>query len=157
MKFRFCAVLIIAVLVAGSGLALAAPSAAAVENWAYTYPDAAFELWSWSRENPAAARTFSRWDAVNHERSRIIVAWAITHPGKGMDAFLESHPHWTDFEQLAGRYRPAARTLLAWCRHYPAAARALMKSSRKNRVRAATPPATPAGSPEGASGAGLKE
>ncbi|KAB0663986.1 hypothetical protein F6V25_14320 [Oryzomonas japonica] len=157
MKFRFCAVLLMALFVAGAGFAPAAPAPAAVENWAYTYPDAAFELWSWSRDNPAAARIFSRWDAVNHERSRMIVTWAIAHPGKGIELFLESHPYWADVEQLAGRYRPAARTLLAWCRHYPGAAKALMKSAPKSRVRAATPPARPAASPEGASEPGPQE
>lgn len=156
MKLRFCVVLIIAVFVAGVWPAWAAPSPAAVENWAYTYPDAAFELWSWSQENPAAARKFSQWNEANHERSRQFVAWAIAHPGKGIDVFLESHHDWADFERVAGRYRPAAGTLLAWCRHYPAAARALMTSSRKNRVRAVAPP-PPRDDTEGASESGLKE
>lgn len=157
MKFRFCAVLIVALFVAGTGFAPAAPAPAAVENWAYTYPDAAFELWAWSQDNPAAARTFSRWDAANHERSRVIVTWAIAHPGKGIDLFLESHPDWTDFERVAGRFRPAASALLAWCRHYPGAARALMKSSPKSRARAATPPVRPAAPQEGASEPDPKE
>jgi hypothetical protein len=134
MKLGFCTVMMVFALSVAAGNAGAAPTAAAVENWAYNHPDAAFELWSWASENPAAARKFSEWDAMNHERSKIFVTWAISHPGKGIDAFMEDHPDWTDFEGVAGRHRSAARTLLAWCRHYPAAARALMKSSRRHRA-----------------------
>jgi len=134
MKLLFCTLLTMFALSVASGNAGAALSVAAVENWAYTHPDAAFELWSWSRENPAAAREFSRWDAVNHERSKLFVVWALTHPGKGIDAFVDNHPGWADFGDIAERHPSAARTLLAWCRHYPAAARALMKSARKHRA-----------------------
>jgi len=134
MTSGFCIILMVFALSVVAGNAGAAPTAEAVENWAYNHPDAAFELWSWARENPAAARTFSEWDAMNHERSKLFVTWAITHPGRGIDVFVENHPDWTDFEEVMERHRSAARTLLAWCRHYPAAARALMKSSRKHRA-----------------------
>ena len=136
MKLVFCAVMMVFALSAATGNAVAAPTAEAVENWAYNHPDAAFELWSWARENPAAARTFSEWDAANHERLKLFVTWALAHPGQGIDVFVDHHPDWTDFEDVMERHRSAAKTLLAWCRHYPAAARALMKPSRKHRRQA---------------------
>lgn len=135
MKLGFCAAIIVFAFAVVAGNAGAATNAVAIENWAYNYPDAAFELWSWAKENPTAARKFSDWDATNHERSKLFVTWAITHPGKGIDAFAENHPDWTDFEDMAEHHRSAARTLLAWCRQYPGAARALLKSSRKGRVK----------------------
>lgn len=134
MKLAFCALLTVLALSVVAGNGEAAPTAEAVENWAYNYPDAAFELWSWARENPAAARKFSEWSAMNRDRSKLFVTWVLTHPGKGIAVFVEDHPDWTDFEDLASRHRSAAGTLLAWCRHYPGAARALMKSSRRHRA-----------------------
>lgn len=140
MKFRFYSVVITFALVVSAGTALATPTAAAIENWAYTFPDAAFELWSWSKEYPATARTLSVWDGANHERSKVLVTWAITHPGKSIDVFVENHPDWTDLEEMIKHHRSAAKTLLAWCRHYPGAAKALLKPSRKTRTTENRPP-----------------
>ncbi|QEM67562.1 hypothetical protein FO488_04955 [Geobacter sp. FeAm09] len=139
MSSGFRILLVAAAFLAGIWSAWAAPSPAARENWAYTYPDAAFELWSWAREYPAAARRFSRWEARNRDRSGQLVAWAIAYPGRDLGRFLESHPDWPDLGQVAERHAAAARGLLAWCRHYPGAARALLKTSRAGRARAAAP------------------
>ena len=134
MKFRFCIAITIALLIA-AGTALAAPTPAAIENWAYIYPDAAYELWSWSKEHPATARKLSVLNEGNHERSKELVAWALAHPGKGIDVFVENHPGWTELEDVIVHHRSATKTLLAWCRHYPGAAKALLKLSRKARAQ----------------------
>lgn len=137
MKLGLCAAVTVLALWLAAGNAGAAATPAVVENWAYTHPDAAFELWSWARENPAAARTFSQWDAMNRKRSKALVSWAVAHPGTSIEVFVENHPGWTDLREVTERHRSAARQLLAWCRTYPAAARALMKSSRQHRAPAA--------------------
>lgn len=131
MKIIFSTVIIIVALLAVAGDVKAAPTAAAIENWAYNYPDAAFELWSWSKEHPKTAQKLSAWNETNHERSRILVSWAITHPGKSIDVFMADHTNWTNLENLIKDHRSATKELLAWCSQYPGAAKALMKFSRQ--------------------------
>jgi hypothetical protein len=132
MNFRYYPAIIMFALLVAAGNSMAAPSKAAIENWACNYPDAAYELWSWSKENPAAARKFSEWERINPERAKSFFTWATSHPGKGVDAFMENHPGWTDFGALLERHRLSARSLLVWCRQYPGAARSLIKISRRN-------------------------
>ena len=130
MKFIFNAIIILFLVILATGNVLAAPTSAAIENWAYIYPDAALELWSWSKEHPGTARSIIAWDKTNHEQSKMIVSWATTHPGEGIDVFMRDHANWRSFENVIKGHRSATKELLAWCRRYPGAVKALMKSPR---------------------------
>jgi hypothetical protein len=114
---------------------MAAPTAAALENWAYIHPDAAYDLLAWTKDNPSATHAFSDWGKTNNKRSKLFVTWAITHPGNDIDDFVETHHDWRDLGSVLRRHRIAARRLLAWCRHYPGAARALIQISPTSRVQ----------------------
>lgn len=139
MKLICNAVLILCTLLVIAGNVIAGPPAAAIENWAYNYPDAAFDLLSWAKENPKTAQKLSLWNETSYDRSRILVSWAISHPGKSIEVFMGFHRTWTDFANLIKNHRSATKGLIVWCRQYPGAAKALMKLSRqtqsgKNRV-----------------------
>lgn len=101
-------------------------SPAGIEKWNANHPEAARELCAWAGNHPDAARRLFDWDAHHPDRAHDFVSWAITHPNEGIDAFVSSHPRWTDFDFISETHRPAANAFIAWCRRHPRAAEALM-------------------------------
>jgi hypothetical protein len=131
MKQVFSGIIIIAALLVVVGTATANPTSAAIENWVYNYPDAAYELRSWSKENPRTAQKIATWYKSKHDQPLTLASWATTNSGSSIDQFMKEHANWSNLEDLMKNHRPATRELFAWCRQYPGAARSLIKLSRK--------------------------
>lgn len=135
MKFHFKALIVLVALLIVQGFtatilpppAVAMPSReAAIESWADNHPEASTELGNWVKNHPQAARKFFEWDSTHPERSKQFVTWAITHPGEGIEVFVTQHPGWPIFDEIMEQHRPAAQAFIAWSRHHPQAAEALM-------------------------------
>jgi hypothetical protein len=135
MKFHSntLVVLISMLVICGCAASVPPPSAismpareAAIERWADNHPEAASDLGNWVKTHAQAARKFFEWDSTHPDRSKMFVTWAITHPGEGIDVFAAQHPGWQYFDEIMERHRPAAQSFIAWCRHHPRAAEALM-------------------------------
>ena len=52
---------------------------APLEQWSKRYPNAAFQLGSWVRQNPSTAADLFALDEREPENTLVLVQWAITH------------------------------------------------------------------------------
>jgi hypothetical protein len=106
------------------------PGEAGLETWERNHPEASRELGDWVKAHPEAAHLFFDWDGHHPHKSKEFVAWTLAHPGDDIDVFVLSHPKWEYFDKINETHRPAAQSFMAWCRHHPKAAEALMHHER---------------------------
>jgi hypothetical protein len=100
-----------------------------IATWNSNHPEAARGLCVWVHGHPQASHQFFEWDASHPERSQEFVNWTLAHPGEGIDAFVEGHPNWPEFNRINESHRPAAQAFMEWVRQYPEAAQRLMTHS----------------------------
>ena len=100
--------------------------AASLESWNENHPEAARELCGWASAHSQAATRLFEWEGTHPERAREFVDWAVIHPHQGLDTFVSEHPRWSDFDFITETHRPAATAFIAWARHHPEAAQALV-------------------------------
>ena len=105
-------------------LALAEPPG--LEAWSRSHPQASVELGDWVKGHPRAARKLFEWDGAHPERSREFVTWSIRNRAGPIQTFIDLHPGWPGFDEIAAHHRPAANAFMAWCRRHPRAAEDLM-------------------------------
>lgn len=102
------------------------PQEMTLDNWANNHPEASRELGTWVQNHPEAARLFFDWDSQHPDKSHEFVAWSVNHPQQPIATFIDLHPNWPVFDQIAANHRPAANAFMDWCRRHPPAAMALM-------------------------------
>ena len=90
-----------------------------LSQWNAKHPEAARELCTWVSNHPEAANRFFEWESSHPERSREFVDWTIGHPAEGINAFVATHPGWSEWDWISETHHPAANAFMAWVRRHP--------------------------------------
>ena len=118
---------IVATSAPGATVEVASPPSFPIEEWSARFPDAARGLGNWIWVHPAAVPQFLSWNRDHWDQSYEFARWAVSHPGADVNALAAAHRDWGFMDEMMEQHRPAANTLLEWCREFPAASEDLMR------------------------------